>query len=580
MRFRRPRSWFVAFVSTALVSLLVLTACGSDEEEATAAPAQPTARPAATSAPAATATPASTPTPAATPTPRGPAGTLDIALDTLGPENFVTRVTSGQEIALTHMVADPLFSLNPATRALEGRLISEWSYQKNGTDNVWSFKVRPGAVINEGNGTWSSEDVRFNFAEFLKTDSRNSLTSGMRLLIDTNISNFAIVSPTEFKVHSTKFDAASIRSISVGTGFAAWQPSAYSQRVGDTGYSAHPVGTASYIFKSGVKGSKYTLEAVPNHWRKTASIQTVNVLLVPEAATRLAMLKTGQADLATMEKRFKGELTGNLRSHAIPKQALAFVALGGQYYDTPDKLCTTCPWVGYTANAIKVREALTIAIDRTTIISKLLSGEGTLASAPFNWMPGNQAHVDSSWPIPEYNPTRAKQLLTEAGFPTGFPIQFAFVVSATFPEGLDVAEGVAGYWEAIGIKVSRMPMDFTTQFRVKMADRTTGGFAWILANTIKDDPLPDMRNLFSKSGAIASLHDPEIDKYIIAASAEPDDAKRAALGKTLGKYIIDTRIGLPLFGVNGVWGASAKVKSWDNILGFAFLNGVETITLS
>lgn len=571
---------FGSFVAIGVVALLVISACGGDEDEPTAAPTRPSATAGATTAPTATARPAATAPPAPTPTPRGPAGTLNIAIDTMGPEVFVGRITSGQEIALLQMIGDPLIHINNSTRALEGRLVNSWSFQKVGTDNIWTFRIMPGAIINEGQGNWTAEDVRFNFQEYLKTDSRNSITAQLRLLIDSDMKNFEVVSPSEFKTHSSRFDSSIIRAVSIGNNFVTMQPKAYSEAQGDQGYSAKPVGTGSFVFKSGQKGSRYSVEAVNNHWRKTPSVQTVNLQLAPEVATRLAMLKTGQADLANLEKRFKSELTGTLRPYPIVKQALAFVALGGQFYDAPDKNCTTCPWVGYTENAIKVRQALTIAIDRKTIIDKLLFGEATIAAAPFDWMPGNQAHVDPNWPAPEYNPTRAKQLLTEAGYPNGFNIDMNIVVTSTFPEGGDTSEAVAGYWEAIGIKVKRTPLDFTPAFREKMANRTTAGLSWILANNIKDEVLPDMRNLFSKGGAIAYLHDPKIDEFITIAAAEADEAKRAQLSRVLGQYIIDTRIGIPLFGVNGMWGASSKIRSWDNVLGYSFLNNIETITLA
>ncbi len=500
-------------------------------------------------------------------------------MDSLGPENWVSRFTTGQEMSFLLLVADPIITNDPSTRALQGRLVSSWSFQKNGSDNVWDFKMPSNIVANEGKGAFTSADIQFNFSQMLMTDAKSSLSPVVRLLVDSDIKNFEIVSPTEFKLHSTKFDAASPASLALGTAVAVMQPKAYSEAAGDSGYNSHPIGTGSYIFKAGQKQSKYTVEAVPNHWRKTANVQTVNLMVVPEVATRLAMLKTGQVDMGTMNKQSKSQLTGDLRPYSIRNQSLSFVALGGMYYNRPDKNCTTCPWVGFTDKPVKVRQALTLAIDRQAIADKLLFGEATLAALPFVWPPGPYSYVDPSWQVPAYDPAQAKSLLAQAGYPNGFSIQFPILSLGGFPEMPDVAQAVASYWGAIGIDVKQQAMDFSPTWVTNMQNRTTAGYAWVLFNQIKDDPFPDLRRLFSKDAVVDYLEDPKVDEYIAKAANETDPAKRAQFSKELGQYFIDQRIGIPLFGINGIWGLNSKVVSWNNITGFQYLGNVETIAM-
>lgn len=584
--------WLSLGSTMGVAALLVVSACGGGRPTATpvatatatrAAPTATatTAATATNAAPAPTATAASTPTAQATQSPQAttgakqPAGTLSVAVAGLGPEVWNTRLTTGQEISFLGLIGDPLIALNPTTRALEGRWVSSWSLARDGAGATLTFKVRPGVVVNEGKGTITADDVRYNLQEFMKPDSR--MVSTPKLLIDSDITNFESANPMEFKLRSKNFDASAIRS--VAGSFSVWQPKAYSEAAGDAGYNAHPIGTGSFIFRSGERASKYTVEAVPNHWRKTSNIQTLNLLVVPEPATRVTMLKTGQADMGALDARLKPELGGNLRAYSVPGVSLVFATLGGMYYDVPDKNCTTCPWAGYNDKALKVRTAMDIAVNRKAIVDKLLSGEATPAAAPFVWWPGPYAHVDPNWQIPQFDAVKAKQLLAEAGYPNGFELEVPVFAPGVVPQLVDITEAVAGYWEAMGLKVKRVPMDYDPTFYQRMKDRTTGGAAWVTYVAVKDEALPDLRGTFSKFGNLAYLHDPKIDEYIAKASQEIDDVRRGQMGRELGTYVREQHLGISLFSINAVWGVNSRLVSWNNTAGSAYLNNAETIVI-
>ena len=579
---------------------LVISACGgaatvtptTSVPSPTATKALPTVAPTPTSstAPTAQATattrPAPQPTPTAvvqaTPTSKAPSGTLNVALNTIGTETWLQRLQAGgSDQSGTYMLAESLIWNNSKTRVLEPRLAVSWSVDvRSATDVVWTFKLRPGTQFNEGKGEMTAEDVKFTFADLLRSDTRAVTSGAVKGLMNSDIKNFEVVGPYEFRLHASKLDVTSAYAMSGVAWGPVILPKAYYDSVGDDGFNKHPIGTGPFIFKSHQSGSKATLEAVPNHWRKTSDAQTVNLLIVPEVATRLAMVRAGQADLSLMTTASKRELTAaNLKTISVPRQSNVFTALGGMYYDMPEKNCTTCPWVGYTDNARKVREALTIAIDRKTMVDKLLFGEGEPAAAPFIWMPGPFPFNDPSWQVPPYDPARAKQLLTEAGYPSGFTIKMAIMTLAGLPEMADVAQSIAAFWKDIGVKVDQQTMDFTPTFRAMLGSRDTSGYAWVLYITFADEGLRNMASGFTKGGPLAYLQDPKVDEYIPKASQEANDAKRFELTKNLGTYFVQQRLGIPLFSANTIWGAGPRFQSWDNIVGHAFLNNVEGMIL-
>ncbi len=564
----------VSGVAVLSVASMVLAACTTGE---TPTPTKSVPSPTATrAAPTATPQPTVAPTPT---TPKGPQGTLNVALGDVGTQTWVRRLHTGVEDAIVWNYAETLIGANSEPRALEPRLATSWSVQQVGGKWEWDFKLRQGVQFHNGNGEMTAEDWKFTFADALKPDAR--LGSEFAASLDNNMNNFQVVSPYEFKLVGSKLNVATALNLSVLQATVVALPKKYIETVGEAAYGKQPIGTGPFVFREFLAGDHVTLEAVPNHWRKTPNVQTLKLRLVPEPATRVAMLRTGQADLAPLTAPFKREVqSAGIGIKQIKGQASAYVTLGGMYYDLPDKNCTSCPWVGYTDNARKVREALNISIDRTGLINKLMNGEATAAAAPFVWTPGPFAFNRSTWKVPEFNPTSAKQLLTEAGYPNGFPIKMALFVNAGLPEQVDIGIAVAGFWKDVGIKVDMEQTEFSPSWRAKMTDRTTGGYAWVLNANFQDEPIRNMTNLFNKSGGLAYLHDPKIDEYVAAAAGEPEVAKRMALAQNLGDYMIAQTLGIPLFAANGVWGQTSKVKDWPNIAARPYFNNAEYITLN
>lgn len=79
---------------------------------------------------------------------------------------------------------------------------------------------------------------------------------------------------------------------------AAWiVPKGYLERVGADGFLRHPIGLGPYRFVHSDPGVELVLEANQDYWRQVPSIERIIFKGVPERPTRLAMLKTGEADL-------------------------------------------------------------------------------------------------------------------------------------------------------------------------------------------------------------------------------------------------------------------------------------------
>ena len=490
-------------------------------------------------------------------------GTVAVAVSTLATENFVPRMNAGGELPVDFAWGEPLIIMDRGYRSLRPNIATNWTLKRVGSKWVWHFKMRQGVRFNEGKGPVTARDVQFTFSQCLLPDTINNGCPILKSAIDNDIKNFRIINPYEFKLYSEVAVPALPTFLSNGSTKAfPILPSAYYSRVGDSGFAAHPIGAGPFIFKSQVRGQSVTLEAVRKHFRATPSFETLKFIIAPEAATRLAMLRSGAAQIAVLDVPQLPQIqAARLKPIVIHNTGNLYFNLGGQFYDMPEKNCPSCPWVGSSRNALRVREALSLAIDRRALRRALFLGSGQLSAVPFSWTPGPYAYNDRKWKPPAYNPARAKSLLAQAGLQSGLTIRVPLVTGfPLLPNIYDVAEAVASYWEAIGITVKRVAVPWTSFRSSALVNRNTAGLAFPTVTAKTDDPLTDLERNFSRTGAATYLDNQEFDRVIDQAKNLVDPRKRAALSRKLGAYIIKERLGIPLLSLNTILAATPKVR--------------------
>ena len=108
---------------------------------------------------------------------------------------------------------------------------------------------------------------------------------------------------------------------------AGWiMPKKYFEKVGADGFKKHPIGLGPYKFVSMKPGIELVMEANEDYWRKVPSVKRLVFQSVPEATTRLAMLKRGEVDVAYL---LEGQLGESIKND--PKLKLAFSGGIGTY---------------------------------------------------------------------------------------------------------------------------------------------------------------------------------------------------------------------------------------------------------
>jgi peptide/nickel transport system substrate-binding protein len=295
---------------------------------------------------------------------------------------------------------------------LRGVLLESWEL----TDPLTlTAKVRKGIYWQNKppvNGReFVASDIEFNFNRML---SKPTYAASTQLQSATATDKYTIV----FKFKTPGFFG--LVNFLGGTD-AMVAPEAVKQ-FGDVGNWKNSIGTGPFMLTDYVQGSSLTYAKNPNYWgyderhpqNRLPYVDEVKVLAIPDQSTAISALRTGRIDLlAGLNWRQLDTLQKSdpqLKSSTIP-------LAGPSFNMRVDKSPFT---------DIKVRKALQMAIDRPTI-AKTYYG-GTVDGKPCG--PANPEFKDFTIPFDKwpqelkddytYNPTKAKQLLAEAGYPAGF----------------------------------------------------------------------------------------------------------------------------------------------------------------
>lgn len=126
----------------------------------------------------------------------------------------------------------------------------------------------------------------------------------------------------------------------------------------------------------------------------------------------------------------------------------------GAWTLVPDSANPNSPWAN-----IKVRQAAQYAIDTDAIVKTILNGE---AEAVNQWSPKAHWGYNPSVVGYPYNPTKAKQLLSEAGYQNGFKTKITY---RTGPEWDQVYTAIQGYLKVAGIEAELDPAQVPRWFQ-------------------------------------------------------------------------------------------------------------------
>jgi peptide/nickel transport system substrate-binding protein len=436
-------------------------------------------------------------------------------------------------------------------RPIAPSLAESWSGSEDGL--TYDFVLREGATFHNGDPV-SADDVKFSFERY---------RGGSYTLLKDRVAAVEIPDArhVRFKLKEPWPDFLTFYATVTAAGWIV--PRSYVEKVGDEGFKKAPIGAGPYKFVSFTPGVELVLEAFDRYWRKPPSVKRLVFKVIPDESTRLAALKRGEVDTAYS---IRGELAEELQ-HA-PGLALKPTVVQGTFcLYFPDQWDTKSPW-----HDERVRRAASLAIDRNGTNDALTLGHSLISGNPI--VPAN---FEFFWqpPAPSYDPDKAKQLLSEAGYPHGFDAGDYYCDSSY----ANIGEAVLDNLLAVGIRAKLRPIE-RAAFLKGFAEKT-------FKNIIQAGPgafgnaATRLEAHAVKGGVFSYGSYPDMDALYWQQAVELNRAKREAMLHRLQQLVYERTIYAPIWQLAFLNGVGPRVgeSGFGLIAGFPYTAPYEDITL-
>jgi len=454
-------------------------------------------------------------------------GTLRIAtpdkLTTLDPTGASS--VAGPTLTVSRQIWDSLVVKDPMTGDYRPSLATKWDTPDPQT---WVFTLRPDVKFHDGTAV-TSADVK---ATLDRITQQKGPVQPLWGTLDTVETPDPLTARMKFKA-----------PIGTVLGSAALLPVIPAAQINADGFFNKPIGSGPFKVNSFKPDDSLTLDANPTYWGGAPKLQSLVFRIIPETTARLTSLQNGEIDITwsvppDQLPKLKGD--PNLVVTPTPSYTYYFVWFNSKRPPLTDK---------------RVRQALLYAVDVDSIVKNLLAGIGMRAQAP---IPATVFGFAPQTPY-AYDPNKAKQLLMDAGYMQGPPIDMHWTITGG-PQIQSIADTLVSYWNAVGVKVAsdqqepgiwldkNVKLDWDMQLQTNQV--TTGDADFTL------------RRLYVSSANRNGYGNPDLDKALSDAAGIPDQKQRAMLYAQAEKIIWDDAVGLFPFDLTENFVYSKKVSGF------------------
>ncbi len=331
-------------------------------------------------------------------------------------------------------------------------------------------------------------------------------------------------------------------------------------------FNKNPIGTGPYILNSFKNASDIILTANKNYFKGKPKIDKIHYKFYPDPTTSFLMLKQNKLDIASL----------------TPIQADR--QLNNEFYENYQIIETTSfsyAYLGFNLNNKKfqdkkVRQALSLAINRQELVDILYFGHAKVANGPF--LPGTFAYNEKVKPVVQ-DIKKAKQLLKEAGYNEKNPLSFELVTNTGNEIRVNAAQILQHQLKQIGVEVKIRVMEWQAFLNTVVHPRKfeTVLLGWSLALT--PDAYPLWHSDSTKIGRfnLVGYKNKQLDKLIELGSTTVNREKLAEIYKNIFTIISDDLPYLFLFIPNSITVVNKNIKNIEPTFIGIFHNQIDWI---
>jgi ABC-type transport system substrate-binding protein len=461
------------------------------------------------------------------------------------------------------------------------QLAESWSVAANGKD--WTWKLRRNVPFNKGGKptglTFTAKDLllswqlRIGDTSIVATPHQQSGQWTGRL---GTPESWKIVNDYEVTMTTPSINLDLPLHLSDELAAGIVSKDHFDQVGGEKGYFEDPVGTGPFTINKFTINEGIIHDRVENHWRQTPDFPQLEWVYAKEDATRLAMLKAGEAHIVSIPRILRNDAISS--GMMISKSTLPGFHTGIHfpYYREEnyiDPATGQPPAGGRPAGVPKgydpndplrnklVRQAINHAINRDEVNEVYFLGEGFPAISYFpqwrddfkdEWapIPGPEGKTgkEGGWPYP-YDPAKAKQLLTEAGYPNGFDTTFVAFPGPAMPEAPDMAEQMVTYLNAVGIRAKLEIVENSGAIYGRAREATHSNFMWLFSESL--DPACTFPEFSWYESGRGRYEWKEMSDFKLACNVTTDPVARRNLASDFGTWWLENAVNAPLLWIFG-----------------------------
>lgn len=418
-------------------------------------------------------------------------------------------------------VWDTLIYRDPKTNAYKGQLARSWAWID---DRTLEVELREGIRFHNGE-VFDADDVVYTLNFVSKPENK--------VITQTNVNwidGADKLGPYKVRIRlKAPFPAA----IEYLAGPVVMHPNEYYEKVGPKGMNAAAVGTGPFKVVEHAPGKYLRLERNKDYFRDSPkpapTIEKLEIRFIPDRQTQAAEMLSGGLDMIMGAPNDQAQQMKSMPGLQVKSgETMRIVFLN---FNTRED--------GPLAalRDIRVRQAISLAIDRPTMV-KTLVGEGARVLHVVCY-PSQFGCADTDAPRFAYDVTKAKKLMADAGFANGFDVDlYAY-------REREQSEAIVNYLRAIGIKANLRFMQYAAmrdQIRankVALTHQTWGSFS--VNDVSASTPV------YFKFGPDDINRDPEVrDLLAVGDSVVDPDKRKAAYAKALA-LIQERSLAVPLY---------------------------------
>lgn len=452
-------------------------------------------------------------------------------------------------IQLSQTLFDPLVCAD-ADLVSKPCLAQSWT----ASGKTWTFKLRPGVKFSDGSA-FTSADVVFTFDRVGKVPNS---PSSFKVYLQ-KVEKIEAVDPLTVRITTSEpypLLPTNMVGLPIMSAKAAAGPAPEGKTTTELNAGNGLVGTGPYKFVSWKRGSEIVFERNPHYWGPPPAWDKVIYRPISNPAARVAALLAGDVDLV------EDPPTDDLeRLQKDPKLTVETKASNRVIYVALDQHGEQTPGIQGTngKNPLldkRVREALSLAIDRQALVARTMGGVATAAAQllPFPMFGASKNLATAA----KANPERAKALLKEAGYPDGFTLVLG-TPNGRYINDIKVAQTLAAMWTRIGVKTTidaNAPAVFFKNRDGYAYSAYLAGWGTAtgeMSNTLLSLLVTPNKEKGQGTTNRSRYSNPAMDKLVTDSAAMMDDGQRAAaLAKASELAMADFAM-LPIHFEHSVW---------------------------